>query len=448
MTLKDSRDLEHSSSSRASLEAYDRAVELLAGYYLDPLAVIDGALAQDPDFVSGHCLRAALGVLSWERAGAGLVKESLVEGRRLAARANERERRHLRAAEAWLEGDFHRAIDLYGRIVLDHPRDLLALQVAHVGDFALGQQRLLRDRIVQVVPHWSDSTPGAGFVLGMLAFGLEETNLFGMAETTARRALERNPRDPWAVHAVAHVFEMNGRVERGIDWLESRIDDWAPNNGFAFHNFWHLALFKLEAGDTESVLELFDRYIWPKPSQVAIEMVDASALLFRLHLRGLNLGRRAASVADAFSDPSYHGYYAFNDCHAAMAFIADGRIEQARGLLARLERSAGEDGSNAAMTREVGLPLVSSLVAFGEHRYEEVVDTLLPLRYVAHRFGGSNAQRDVIDQTLAEAAVRAGRVNEARALVAERRLLRPESPWARSIEQRAFEKALGDVAAE
>jgi hypothetical protein len=448
MTQKDSRDLEHSTSSRSALDAYDRAVELLAGYYLDPLAVIDGALAEDPDFVSGHCLRAALGVLSWERAGEGLVKESLSAAERLATRANERERRHLQAAEAWLEGDFHRSIELYGRIVLDYPRDLLALQVAHVGDFALGQQRLLRDRLVQVVPHWSDDTPGAGFVLGMLAFGLEETNLFGMAETTARRALERNRRDPWAVHAVAHVFEMNGRVERGIDWLESRIDDWAPNNGFAFHNFWHLALFKLEAGETADVLGLFDRYIWPKTSQVAFEMVDASALLFRLYLRGVNLGRRAASVSEAFSDPSYHGYYAFNDCHAAMAFVADGRIEQARALLGGLERSAGEDGSNASIVRDVGLPFVRALVAFAEHRYDEVVDTLMPLRYVAHRFGGSNAQRDVIDQTLAEAAVRAGRVNEARALAAERRLLRPESPWARQIEQRAVAIPRGVIAAE
>ncbi len=152
---------------------------------------------------------------------------------------------------------------------------------------------------------------------------------------------------------------MNGRVERGIDWLESRMDDWAPNNGFAFHNFWHLALFKLEMGDTADVLGLFDRYIWPKPSQVALEMVDAAALLFRLYLRGVNIGRRAASVSEAFSDPSYHGHYAFNDCHAAMAFVADGRVEQARDLLAGLERSAGEDGSNASMTRDVGLPLRS-----------------------------------------------------------------------------------------
>jgi hypothetical protein len=141
-------------------------------------------------------------------------------------------------------------------------------------------------------------------------------------------------------------------------------------------------------------------------------------------------------VADAWSDPGYHGYYAFNDCHAAMAFLVDGRLPELRRLVAELGRRAGEDGSNAAMTREVGLPLSRALLAFGEARYGDVVDALLPLRLVAHEFGGSNAQRDVIDQTLAEAALRSGRAALTRALVAERRLLRPENQWARRLELR------------
>jgi len=150
-------------------------------------------------------------------------------------------------------------------------------------------------------------------------------------------------------------------------------------------------------------------------------MVDAASMLFRLHLRGVELGTRAASVADAWSDASYHGYYAFNDAHAAMAFVADGRLEQARRVVTELERRAGEDSSNAVMSREVGLPLARSIVAFAEGRYGEVVSTLWPLRLIAHRFGGSNAQRDVIDQTLFEAAARAGERDVVRAITAERR---------------------------
>jgi hypothetical protein len=321
--------------------------------------------------------------------------------------------------------------------VIEHPRDLLALQVAHVADFYLGQQRTLRDRVASVLPHWDENVPGFGFVLGMLAFGLEETNLFEMAETTGRRALALDPRDAWAVHAVAHVFEMKGQVTEGIDWLESRVDQWAPGNGLAYHNFWHLALFLLENGQENRTLALFDRAVWPKPSSVALEMVDAASLLFRLHLRGIDVGGRARSVADAWDDSSYHGYYAFNDVHAIMAFVVDGRLDRARALADELEARAADDDSNAAMTREVGLPLARALIAFAERRYADVVTALVPLRITAHRFGGSNAQRDVIEQLLLVAAQRSGARSLVAALSAERRLLRPRNLFARTFERRA-----------
>jgi hypothetical protein len=118
-----------------------------------------------------------------------------------------------------------------------------------------------------------------------------------------------------------------------------------------------------------------------------------------------------------------------------MAFVAAGRLDSARAIIRELERRAGEDGSNAVMARDVGLPLARALVAFGEQRYGDVVAALLPLRPVAHQFGGSNAQRDVIDQTLAEAAARAGATSLVRALAAERKLFRGEQPWLRGIPQ-------------
>ncbi|HEY3498300.1 MAG TPA: tetratricopeptide repeat protein [Polyangiaceae bacterium] len=435
MQFRDTRSVALTAASSRSALQYDAVVERIAGYHADPFTLIDRGLAADPTLVSLHCARAAIGVMAAERPAEALIRQSLAAAKDLPA--NERERRHLEAAETWLAGDFHRAADLYGAIALDHPRDLLALQVAHVGDFYLGRQRLLRDRIAQILPAWGEQTPGYGYVLGMLAFGLEETNRFEAAETAGLRALERDARDVWAVHAVTHCFEMTGRADAGAQFLEGRRADWAVDNAFAFHNHWHLALFELERENLQRVFELFDRAIWPKPSVVALEMVDAVALLFRLYLRGVDLGGRAASVADAWSDPAHHGYYAFNDAHAVMAFVAGGRLPDARRLVRALELGAGEDGSNAQMTRDVGLPLARALIAFGEARYDLVVETLLPLRLVAHQFGGSNAQRDILDQTLAEAAIRAGRPVLARALAAERRLLRPRSTWASYLERAA-----------
>jgi hypothetical protein len=150
---------------------------------------------------------------------------------------------------------------------------------------------------------------------------------------------------------------------------------------------------------------------------------------------GLTIGSRARAraVAYAWDQPAHRGFYAFNDAHITMSLVAGGLLDDARRVVTELERAAGEDGSNAQMTRDVGLPLSHALVLFGEERYAHVVDILWPLRQTAVRFGGSNAQRDVIDQTLGVAAVRAGLPQVAAALAEERRLLRPGSSWARDL---------------
>jgi len=432
MALKDKRGVPVSTNSPESLDGLERATDLLLGYFADPLAAIDDALAEDPDFVMGHCFRAGLFAISTEKAAEPELRRSVEAAEALAHRAhraNDRERGHIAAARAWLDGDFDRSVDLYGRILIEYPRDLFALQIAHVGDFFLGRSAMLRDRVARVLPEWDEDIPGFGYVLGMHAFGLEETNLYSRAEETGRRAVALMPKDPWAIHAVAHVMEMQGRLTEGIEWLTSRTDDWAPENLFAYHNWWHLALYHLELGETDRVLDLYDSSIRPKPSTVALEMVDAAALLWRLHLRRIDVGKRWKELANSYEPMAEDAYYAFNDVHAMMAFVADGRDTAAKRLLAALERRVAGGGTNAAMTRDVGLPLCHALAAFGTGDYDTAVGLLLPVRTIAHRFGGSHAQRDVIKQTLIEAALRAGQGRLARALMAERTDLKPMSPY-------------------
>jgi tetratricopeptide (TPR) repeat protein len=444
MSFLDSRGVPVSTNNSASLRLYERAVELSASYVLDPFATIQAALAEDPSFVAGHCLRAGLIVTATDRTLAPLLQES-IETIESADSANARERAHAAAARAWLHGDFAGSIRRYGDLLLDYPRDLLALQVAHVGDFFLGASSMLRDRIAQVLPHWSPEVPGFGYVLGMYAFGLEETALYARAEDTGRRALDLNPRDPWAVHAVAHVMEMQGRVRDGLEWLSSRERDWATDNMFAIHNWWHLALYHLDLGDSATVLNLYDRNIRPKPSQAALEMIDAAAMLWRLQLRGMDVVTRWQEIASAWEPFAEHGYYAFNDVHAVMSFVGAQRFDLAQRTLATLERRARDCDTNAMMSREVGLPLAKALVAFGSGHYPETIDLIAPLRSVAHRFGGSHAQRDLLHLTMTEAALRSGRVNLARALSAERTQLKPTSPFNWQLSARAAELE-GDVA--
>jgi hypothetical protein len=271
----------------------------------------------------------------------------------------------------------------------------------------------------------------------MHAFGLEETGDYAAAEKTGRDAVARESRDIWARHAVAHVMEMQGRQQDGIAWITNHADGWSRDSFFAIHNWWHAALYHLDLGNIDEVLTLFDGPIYGSRSRVTLDMVDASAMLWRLHLRGVDVGDRWDAVADAWEPVKDAGLYAFNDAHAAMAFVGAGRPQSLATLVDAQLAAMARDGDNAAFTRDVGRPVVLAIKAFGSGHYAETVWRLRDVRNIAHRFGGSHAQRDVIDLTLIEAALRANQHALASALAAERSAMRPKSPLARLFVQRA-----------
>jgi tetratricopeptide (TPR) repeat protein len=323
-------------------------------------------------------------------------------------------------------------------VLVDHPRDAVALQTAHLMDFARGDALNLRNRIARVLPHWSAQHPGYSYILGMYAFGLEECNQYPEAERTARRALEIEPKDGWAVHAATHVMEMQGRIDEGIDWLQSREQDWAPDNGFAFHNWWHLALFHLDRGDIDRVLDLYDTAVHPEPAVFALALVDATALLWRLTLEGVDVGDRWDSVASNWEQrlDVERGHYAFNDLHAMLAFAAAGRAAAAGRLQLDLQTTALEGHASAGMmAREVGLPLALGIRAYARQDFDTAVEQIQSTRDRAHRFGGSHAQRDLLSLTLIDAARRAGRPRLARHVLAERQVLKPTA-WSERLARR------------
>lgn len=446
MAQTDFRGLHVSPASAHSLERYEAALNLLHGYYGDPLSVIDGALVDDPDFAMGHALRAGLMVTSGDGTAEPMLRQSVEAGEALGARANERERRHFAAARAWLDGRFSQAVQAYGDIAVDYPHDILAIQVAHIGDFLLGQSSMLRDRIAQVLPHWNANVPGYSYLLGMHAFGLEEMQRYEDAEARGREAVALNPRDPWAIHAVAHVMEMQGRLDAGVDWLTARREDWAEDNMLAVHNWWHLALLLLEREQHDAVLALYDDHVARPAPAVALDLVDAAALLWRLHLRGVDVGNRWIDVADDWQSRGAAGYYAFNDVHAIMACLGAGRIDDVAALHAAMQEAAAQGGAgnahhagntNSTMTAEVGLPVAEALIAFDRGDHDKTIARLMPVRQICHRFGGSHAQRDVFTLTLIEAALRGGRANLADALLAERAALKAMNPALGTMMRRA-----------
>lgn len=436
--LHDARGVAHSTTSDSALQLYETALRQFQSYRGDALATLDAALAADPQFASAHLFKAFVLYTLSEKKYLPDVVQSLDAARALAATMAPRERQLLAAGDQLVRGEWDDASRTFDSVLQDHPRDALAVQTAHLMDFFRGDALNLRNRVARALPHWSADLPGYSFVRGMFAFGLEECNQYPDAERVARQALDIEPQDGWSVHAVTHVMEMQGRIDEGIAWLESREQDWAPDNAFAFHNWWHLALFCLDRGDYDRALHLYDTAIHPEPAVFALSLLDATALLWRLKLEGVDVGDRWEPVAANWEQrlEIERGHYAFNDFHAMLSFAAAGRSAAAGQLQVDLQTAALEGhASHGMMAREVGLPLALAIRAYARGDYAAAASALQANRERAHRFGGSHAQRDILSLTLIDAARQAGQTSLARHILAERQVLKPTA-WSDRLARR------------
>lgn len=436
MIIHDEHGLAYSGADRTSLATLSLALRQFQCYIDDPVATTDQALTESPEFVMAHLFRAYLHLLGTEPADIAIAKTSLEAA--VGCGGDARENAHQTAVRHLVEGHWRQAGRVLEDIAIEHPQDILALQAGHLVDFYTGNARMLRDRIARALPAWSKDIPGYHVLLGMYAFGLEETGDYAQAESYGRQGVEINPRDGWAQHAVAHVMEMQCRPRDGIAWMRANPDDWATDSFFQVHNWWHLALYHLELGEIDEVLALFDGPIYGEGSTIVLDMVDASAMLWRLHLRGVDVGNRWHTLADNWMPVATAGNYAFNDVHAVMAFVGADRPDAVKGVIEAQQAAMGRNNDNVGFTREVGHPLVQAIQAFVDGDYRTTVDLIRSVREIAHRFGGSHAQRDLLDLTLIEAALRSGRRNLANALSAERQAKRPESPLSRLFAERAM----------
>ncbi len=420
----------------AAREAAEKALWRMMSFYDVPIADLDVAIAEDPGWAWPHVLKAGFLASLTEPALLAEAASHLAAARELTRPAPPRERAHLEAVQQLLDGRWLAACRTWDELLLEHPRDALALQWGQLWDFYRGDVLQLRQRPARALPAWDEADPLRPYVMGLYAFGLEENNLYAQAEDIARQALAIDRRGPWAVHAVAHVMEMQGRYEEGAAWLRQHQPAWAEGNGFACHLWWHKALFRLEALDTTGVLRLVDNHLSGDALQITLNRVDAASLLWRLHLLGDDVSALAGALADGWaSGDADCGYYAFNDAHHVLALLAAGRAAAAENWTARCAARAMDSvdarRSNHPMAREIGLPLMRGLISFAREEFDDCAAALYPLRSGVQRFGGSHAQRDLVDQTLIAAAARGSRRDIGRALLNERCLAKPVTPLTR-----------------
>lgn len=429
---QDAFGLEISAANDAALVAYNQLIDSYLGFRRNTGEHLKATLSMDEQLVMGHTLKGYFYLLFCSPQMDPRVAKTmdLAAVSAQAVGATDREYRHIAALRAWAARDIAGATAIWEEILLAWPRDILALRLAHFTHFYFGDTRNLRDSIARVMHAWHEGSPGYTYLLGMWAFGLEESGDYAAAERAGREAVAIDPANIWAVHAVAHVMEMQGRQREGIQWLTESESAWAECNNFAYHVWWHRALFHLERGDHEAVLDHYDcKFRDDGESEDYLDMSNAISMLWRLEDRGVDVGARWEELGEKAEKRIEDHIFAFIDAHLAMALAATGREQSARRFLDTMRTSAATYVSEAPIYREIGIPLCEALIAYRRSDWATAVDLLLPIRHGIVRIGGSHAQRDVFQQTLIEAALKAERNELARGLLAERVAVRAGSAY-------------------
>ncbi len=429
----DARGLEVTADNARAVEHFDDVIDAYLHFAKDTGVHLKQSLAADAEFALAHCTKGYFFQLFCNGALEAKARASLDTARESADKRGitPREQLHLDALACWIAGDLTGAAACWETILIKHPHDILAFKLETYTRFYLGDSVRIRDTAARVMNAWNESITGYHAILSVYAFGLEECGDYAAAEREGRRSVALDAEDLWGVHAVAHVMEMQDRRKEGVAWLENSARSWGRGNNFVYHLWWHLALFHVDLEDFDRVLSLYDEKVRvDTESTEYLDICNATSLLWRLEERGIDVGDRWRELADKAAQRSTDHLLVFPDTHFVLALAGNGNTDQVDEMLASMRAAAGRAGvTESEVAATVGVPICEAIAAWYVNQFDRVVDLLLPVRYAIQGIGGSHAQRDLFWQMLIAACLRSGRIPEARALLAERSILKPGNPW-------------------
>jgi len=416
----DAYGLPVSTDAVATVEAYDRAVDALLSWDAQALERFRAAIALDPGLALAHAGAAVCFFLEERFAEA---QEAGRTARAAAASQTDRERRHVDGLALLVEGKGHDAATAMREHLADYPRDLLVFQRLYFVWFWQGKFPEMLALGDVVARHH----PGSSFMLGLHAFALEQAGRCDEAVRMAIVANQKNPRDAWSIHAMAHALYEMAAFDTGIMRLPPAIAPCTHLGWFKNHLLWHLALMHLGRGEYDVASDFGRKVFEGAPSSIPGDLHDSISLLWRLELLGRDVGERWKPFARIAGERLDRQALLFHAAHLAMALTASGDWPTAERQLAMLRDRAEKD--RTGLVRDVLIPLVEGIHAFATHDYRRSIDRIEPLTPRIIELGGSRAQRDVFHDTLLEACFRAGDMDRAERLLTDRVARRPDRFW-------------------
>ncbi|MBY8825059.1 tetratricopeptide repeat protein [Sphingomonas colocasiae] len=415
MAETDIHGLTLTTASQAAAAAYREGVALLLSAWPGAAEALDAAIALDPGFALAHAARARLHAIRAETAAA---RAGIATAARLAARGGtERERDHIGIIGHAIAGRSGAALAGALAHAERWPRDviILGLPLGAFGLFAFsGAADHDQARVDLCERHARHFAADDWWMLTYRGWALAENGAVTRGRDMLERAFERRVENANGVHALTHALHEAGA---GAD-AAALIADWLPRYDRAGilhgHIAWHAALVALERGDAGAALRIHADQVRPGASLgMPINIVsDTASLLWRLGAYGHAVPdgawRDIAGYAAAAFPDAGHG---FIDPHMAM-------IEAMAGDRAALDRriaalddmvARGAPGAGAVVPA-----IARAMRAFADGDHAETARLLEPVAGDVVRIGGSGAQREVVEDTLIVAWMRAGETEKAR----------------------------------
>ncbi len=407
---RDQHDLPIAGADYSAAAGYDAYVNEFLSYGADLRALFAVADANPgAPLVNAHAAALHLafeGAEGWSAAAAYLDTAKAA-----STSASEREQLFVAAVDAWNVLDFETALARLDELTVRWPADICAIKWGQYHAFNLGDAPALlrfgeRARIVH------ENRP---YAHGMIAFALEQNHRLEEAEEEGLHAAEVAIDDAWAHHAVAHVMDAQGRPNDGARWLDHCAHTWEKKGVFIReHNWWHAALFRLALGMNSEALSIYDRQLWGPWPEFPQEQIGAISMLWRLELRGVDVGGRWAPVVEQVRMRTGEHLFPFHDLHYIYALARAGADAETNAFLMGMrERAETAPGGQANSWGRIAAPVAEALVAFVAGDRANAGGTLSKHMGDLQRIGGSHAQRHVFVETLeacgADGAVRSGR---------------------------------------
>ncbi|WP_370400780.1 tetratricopeptide repeat protein [Sulfitobacter sp. JB4-11] len=387
---------------------------------------LGAVLDAEPDFAMGHAARGLFSLMMgraemWQVAEDARTAAHTARGR---GPVSAREQGWIDALDQWLADSPTGAIAALETVLEKHPSDTLSAKASQAIRFILGDAPGMRRSVERVLHTHGPDHPLRGYLMGCHAFALEETGDYAAAERAGLEGLIHAPDDAWGLHAVAHVHDMRAEPDAGIALIEGNTDAWQGSNNFRYHVWWHKALLHLDRGERDVALALYDSQIRAEKTDDYRDIANATSLLMRLELEGVNVRDRWDELGALAENRIDDGCVVFADLHYQLALSGAAKGDAARAMSDRFARDARQTGDMAERVSDPGLSALAGLNAFAEGRYGDAFVQLSDARPRMPTIGGSHAQRDVFERMTIDAGLRAGHFDATEQILMDRLKLR------------------------